>query len=671
MGMICGKGAAPQEGRRRVIIERVAPQIDGGRFPIKRTPGEKVVVEADIFGDGHDVLSAVLKFRGPGETVWDEAPMKALVNDRWQGEFTVTEIGTFSYTIEGWIDHFKTWQRDLEKKVAAGVEIVTELLLGAKMLEAAASKATKPDAQELRSLAANIRPDTPLAMSAKIALVLSSRVRELMERYCEREFATNYEGGLQVCVDAALARFGAWYELFPRSCSSIPGRHGTFADCERALPRIHKMGFDIVYLPPIHPIGEAYRKGANNRLTAGPEDPGSPWAIGSDLGGHKSIHPELGTIDDFRQFVRTAGQFNLKVALDIAFQCSPDHPYVREHKDWFRMRPDGSIQYAENPPKKYQDIYPLNFETADWKSLWEELRSVFEFWIEQGVFVFRVDNPHTKSFPFWEWCIGSLRSKHPEVIFLSEAFTRPKVMYYLAKLGFTQSYNYFPWRNTRRELEEYFTELTQSEVREYFRANLWPNTPDILTEYLQVGGRPAFAIRLILAATLGASYGIYGPAFELCEHTAREAGSEEYRDSEKYEIRQWNLAQAGNLAELITRVNRIRREHPALQFDHSLVFHETDNEQLLAYSKSTGDDFILVVVNLDPFHAHRGYVDLPVERWAGRRGETNQFHDLLTDARFLWSGRQAFVELDPKFAPAHVLHLKRYVRTERDFDYFI
>jgi starch synthase (maltosyl-transferring) len=655
---------AEGDGRQRVIIERVEPEIDAGRFPIKRTIGERVVVEADIFCDGHDVLSAVVKV---GDT---ELPMKLLVNDRWRGEFRINEIGLHSYGVQAWIDRFATWRRDVEKKAAAGLDIASEIVTGAQMLEQAAARAPKVEARELQEAANRLLTGTT---------AIEQRVSELMYRYAERSFPVRYERDLKVLVEPELARFGAWYEIFPRSV-------GTFRDCERVLPEIADMGFDILYLPPIHPIGKSFRKGPNNRLQAAPDDPGSPWAIGSQEGGHKSVHPELGTLEDFRHFVEEARKLNLHVALDIAFQCSPDHPYVREHKNWFKIRPDGSIQYAENPPKKYQDIYPINFESEDWQALWEELRSVFEFWIDQGVKVFRVDNPHTKSFRFWEWCIGSIKEKYPELIFLSEAFTRPKVMYYLAKLGFTQSYNYFPWRNHKRELVEYFTELTRTEVKEYFRANLWPNTPDILTEYLQFGGRPAFMTRLILAATLGASYGIYGPAFELCENKPREPGSEEYLDSEKYQVRDWDLSKARNMRDLIKRLNAARRAHPALQSDHSLQFLDTDNEHIIAYSKFAPahssesentrsrehqQDVVVTVVNLDSRHVQRGWVRLPVDVWGIGPTDNVQFHDLLTDARFLWSGRKVYVELDPQFVPAHVLVLRRYMRTERDFDYFL
>jgi starch synthase (maltosyl-transferring) len=433
------------------------------------------------------------------------------------------------------------------------------------------------------------------------------------------------------------------------------------------------MGFDVLYLPPIHPIGRSHRKGKNNAPSAGPHDPGSPWGIGAAEGGHKAIHPQLGTPEDFRRLVANAREHGIDIALDLAFQCSPDHPYVQDHPQWFRWRPDGTVQYAENPPKKYQDIYPLEFQTEHWQELWEELKSVVLFWIEQGVRIFRVDNPHTKPFHFWEWLIREVKRLHPEIIFLAEAFTRPKVMYYLAKAGFTQSYTYFAWRNTKAELTQYFTELTQTEVREFFRPNLWPNTPDILTEYLQLGGRPAFMARLVLAATLGASYGIYGPAFELGEHQPREPGSEEYLDSEKYEIKHWAIDRPDSLRDFIGRVNRIRRENPALHSHGGLRFHPVDNEQLICYSKQTEDasNIILVIVNLDPHHTQSGWVDLPADLQAERPAAPYQVHDLLSDGRYLWHGSRNFVELIPQVVPAHIFRIRHRVRTERDFEYYM
>jgi starch synthase (maltosyl-transferring) len=658
------------DGRCRAVIARMRPEIDAGRFPIKRVVGDTVEVEADIFGDGHDSLSAVLLHRQEGCESWSQSPLEAAGNDVWRGSFTVTDVGVYCYTAMAWVDHFKTWQLQLSKKVEACLNVSTELLAGEQMVKDAVHRQPEaPGATQLTVWAAILAGQPDVAMAARVDVALSPQLAELMALHCDRSHAAFHRTELKVQVDPFLAQFGAWYELFPRSL----GRdgHGTFRDVIRHLPRIAAMGFDILYLPPIHPIGHSFRKGKNNEPEGRPGEPGSPWAIGAAEGGHKSIHPELGTLADFRQLVEEARAKKIEVALDIAFQCSPDHPYVKEHPEWFRHRPDGSIQYAENPPKKYQDIYPFDFETEHWESLWSELRSIFEFWMEQGIQVFRVDNPHTKPFGFWEWCIGGLKKRHPGLILLSEAFTRPKVMQRLAKVGFTQSYNYFPWRNTKQELTEYFTELTQGEVREYLRPNLWPNTPDILTQYLQAGGRTAFIIRLILAATLGASYGIYGPAFELCVDQARD-DSEEYLDSEKYELKRWDLESPGHLTELIQRINRIRRAHPALQRNEGLRFHQVDCEHLLAFGKSSsdGDDQLLIVVNLDPHHVQRGWLELADGFDIPRKG-SYQMHDLLTEARYLWTGGRNFVELDPDFSPAHIFRLRQKVRTERDFDYYL
>jgi starch synthase (maltosyl-transferring) len=651
------------EGRLRAIIEGVKPEIDGGRFPIKRVTGEKVTVEADIFTDGHDALSALLRYRRE-KSRWNEVPMEFLVNDRWRASFTVPEMGKYSYTLTAWVDHYKSWRRDLAKKVQAVQQVSTDLLIGSALVEDAVPRAIAPDARTLREWAGTLQsgkvPD-----EEKIQLALSEELLELMDRYPDRRFATDYSKELEVVVDREKAGFSAWYEMFPRSCVSQKGHHATFKDCQSRLPYIAELGFDVLYFPPIHPIGRTNRKGKNNALKAGPGDPGTPWAIGSEEGGHKSIHPGLGTLEDFRELLAKAKEHNIEIALDIAFQCSPDHPYVKEHPDWFRHRPDGTIQYAENPPKKYEDIYPLNFETENWRELWEELKSVFLFWLEQGVRIFRVDNPHTKPFAFWEWAITGLRAQYPDVIFLSEAFTRPKVMYRLAKLGFTQSYTYFAWRNTRWEFTQYLTELTGTEVREFFRPSLWTNTPDILTEYLQVGGRPAFLVRLVLAATLGASYGIYGPAFELMENRPRQKGSEEYLNSEKYEIKHWDIYSPDSLRPFIARINRIRRENPALHRNDNLLFHHVDNDDLICYSKHTDDldNIILVVVNLHHTFTHSGWVELPLEELGLRAREPYQVHDLLNDARYVWNGPKNYVELNPHVSPAHIFRINRRFRT--------
>ena len=666
-----GKEMIGDEGRRRVVIERMTPEVDGGRYPIKRTIGEDVIVEADVFADGHDSLGVALLFRRSGELEWHETPMTFLTNDRWQASFQATEIGRYVYTVTGWIDHFQTWRQGFKKKIEAGQEVLVEILQGARLIDAASQRAPGAEGQSLKEWAQRLK-SSDTSEKRRIEQALDPNLAVLMAKYPDRRFATQYHRELEVVVDREKARFSAWYEMFPRSCSQR-GEHGTFKDCEARLPYIASMGFDVLYVPPIHPIGVTHRKGKNNSPAAGPDDPGSPWGIGSPDGGHEAIHPQLGTVKDFRRLMEKARSFGIEIALDLAFQCSPDHPYVTQHREWFKVRADGTVQYAENPPKKYQDIVPLEFETDQWELLWQELKRVVLYWIEQGVRIFRVDNPHTKPFGFWEWLIREIRVDYPDVIFLAEAFTRPKVMYRLAKLGFTQSYTYFAWRSSKADLIAYFTELTQSEVQEYFRPNLWPNTPDILTEELQQGGRPAFMARLVLASTLGASYGIYGPAFELCENRPREAGSEEYLNSEKYEIRRWNIEQRDSLKELIGLVNRIRRENPSLHSDRSLHFHATDNDQLMCYSKSTpdGSNVILVVVNLSPYHTHSGWVHLDLDVLYLDMHHPFQVQDLLTNASYRWDGSRNYVELNPHSSPAHIFLVRRWLRREHDVDYYM
>jgi len=658
-----------ESGRNRVVIEGVAPEIDAGAFPIKRVVGDTVVVEVDAFADGHDAISGVLLYRKEGDQQWSEAPLTPLVNDRWRGVFTVDEVGRYCYSVQAWVDRFKTWSRDLAKRVEAGQDVAVELLIGAQLVEAAAPRAPTAVASQLKAVAELLRAGGGVAVQQ----ALSSALAALMAAHAERLFATTYEKELGIIVDRKLARFGAWYELFPRSCADDASRHGTFKDVEKRLGYVASMGFDILYLPPIHPIGRSFRKGRNNIIEAGPNDVGSPWAIGAAEGGHKDILAALGTLADFRSLLVRAKDHGLELALDIAFQCAPDHPYVKEHPEWFRQRPDGTIQYAENPPKKYQDIYPFDFENENWQALWDELKSVFLYWCEQGVRIFRVDNPHTKPFAFWEWLIDEVKRAYPETIFLSEAFTRPKVMYRLAKLGYTQSYNYFPWRNTKEELIEYFTELTQTAVREYFGANLWPNTPDILPEMLQYGGRPAFISRFVLAATLGPSYGIYGPAYELCENAPIAPGKEEYLHSEKYEIKHWDINRPDSLRPLIAQVNQIRHENPALHSNHNLRFHRVENDQIIAFSKTTNDllNQVLVVVNLDPNYTQAGIIDLALDELEIDPYQPYQVHDLLTDARYLWHGPRNYVELHPDRIPAHIFVIRRRVRTEHDFDYYM
>ena len=660
------------DGRQRAIIEKVTPEIDGGRFAVKRTVGDSVVVEADVFTDGHDALSCLLQYRKAGTTAWQEVPMRFLVNDRWRGEFPALELGRYEYTVTAWVDAFKSWRHDLSRWVQAE-DIAIALRVGEKLVEKASQRAAGADAQWLIRRAQELV--SPQDLEYRRQLGLDEELARLMTVYADRSLALSYDQTLVVVVDDERARFSAWYEMFPRSCSPVPGRHGTFKDCEAWLPRIAAMGFDVLYFPPIHPIGRVNRKGRNNTLTPGPDDVGSPWAIGAAEGGHKSILPELGTLEDFRRLVQKAREHGIDIALDIALQCAPDHPYVKQHPDWFRWRPDGTVQYAENPPKKYQDIYPFNFETSDWRALWDEIKSIFAFWAAQGVRIFRVDNPHTKPFAMWEWLIGEIKKTTPNAIFLAEAFTRPKVMHRLAKLGYTQSYTYYAWRNAAWELSEYLTEVCQGPGREYFRPNFWPNTPDILTEALQFGGRPMFMSRLVMAATMTANYGIYGPAYELMEHVAVKHGSEEYLDSEKYQLRYRDFQELdgpNSLRDFITLVNRIRKRNPALQSDWSLQLHPIDNDQLLCYSKATANraNIILVVVNLDPNYTQAGWTKLDLEALGVDPHLPFQVHDLLSGAHYLWNGPRNYVELNPHRMPAHVFRIRSSLHTERDFDTF-
>jgi starch synthase (maltosyl-transferring) len=655
-------------GRRRVVIEAVKPEIDGGLSAIKRVVGERVEVEADIFSDGHDVVRASLLWRTAGESQWHEVPLTYVINDRWRGSFTVKELARHYYSIQAWVDHTGTWFEDIRKKQRAGQDIRVDLLAGARLLEEAAGRASGEDARTLGEHARFLRDHTDPERA--VATALSEEARALAEKYPDKRWASLYDKELPVEVDRRKALVSAWYEFFPRSCPDTG--HARFEDCEALLPEIARMGFDIIYLPPVHPIGKSKRKGKNNVPLAQSGDPGSPWAIGSEEGGHKDINPALGTLDDFRRFVEKTRQYGLEVAMDLAFQCSPDHPYVREHPEWFTWRPDGSVQHAENPPKKYEDIIPLNFESENWEALWEELRSVLLHWVGQGIRIFRVDNPHTKPFGFWRWLIEDVKKRYPETIFLSEAFTRPKVMYLLAKIGFTQSYTYFTWRNTRGEIVQYLTDLTRTEVREFLRPNFWTNTPDILPEILQYGGRSAFLMRLVLAATLSSSYGVYGPPFEL---TVSEAmpGKEEYLDSEKYMVKKWDWDAPGNIKDFIAQINRIRRDNPALQSTYNVSFHETDNEKLIFYMKVDEEmtNILLIVVNLDPYNAQSGRIRVPATELELRPENPYLVHDLISDEKYIWYGEWNFVRLDPRRSPAHIFRVLRRLRREADFDYFM
>ena len=650
----------PEEGRRRVQIEGISPEIDGGRFPIKRTVGEEVRIQVDMFSDGHDAVAGIILYRPEASQKWSEVPLFPLVNDRWHGAFVVSELGRYVYTITGWVDHFLTWRRGMAKKVAAEQDVAVDLLIGAQLVEQASQRATDEDSSQLQTWAATLRSMHKEDLTTLEQKVLSENLATLMTKYPDRTLASTYEKQLGIVVDREKARFSSWYEMFPRSCGE-PGKHGTFKDAQARLPYIAELGFDVLYLPPIHPIGTTFRKGKNNTTVPEPGDVGVCWGIGDPVGGHKAIHPQLGTMADFQEFVTASAERGIEIALDLAYQCSPDHPYVKEHPQWFLHRPDGTIQYAENPPKKYQDIYPIDFETSDWQNLWEELKSVVLFWVDKGVKIFRVDNPHTKAFPFWEWMIAQVKQIHPDVMFLAEAFTRPKVMYRLAKLGFTQSYTYFTWRTEKWELTEYFTELTQYPAHDIFRPNVWPNTPDILHEFLQHGGRPAFMIRFVLAATLAATYGIYGPAFEVCENRSLKPGSEEYLNSEKYQIREWDLDSPYTIKDLIARVNKIRHDHVALQSNKSLKFHQTNNDQIICYSKQTEDfkDVILIVVNLDPYNFQSGWINLSLASMGIDSYQHFEVHDLLTDTHYTWYGEHNYVELNSHILPAHVFWVKQ------------
>jgi starch synthase (maltosyl-transferring) len=649
----------PTDGRYRVIIESVSPEVDGGRYSAKAAAGDTVNAEADIYADGHDELSAYLRYRHRDNTAWQETPMRFLVNDRWTGSFAAAETGEYVYTITAWVDRFKTWRRDLKKRFLAGEkDLPVHFLTGTNMISEVRQRAFRTDKPALKKCL-DVLNDVAVSDAAKVNLALSSEIGALMEKYADRKLATTYPKELILRVEREKAACSAWYEMFSHSASATPDEHGTFRGVEARLPYIAAMGFDVLYLPPIHPVGITNRKGKNNSVIATANDPGTPWAIGSAAGGHKAVDPRLGTLEDFRYLLIRAAEYNIEIALDIAFQCSPDHPYVKEHPEWFLHRPDGSIQYAENPPKKYQDIYPLNFETENWRELWEELKSIVVFWAEQGVRIFRVDNPHTKPFKFWEWLIAEVKKDYPDAIFLSEAFTKPKVMYHLAKIGFTQSYTYFTWRNSKKDLTEYLIELTQSPAKDFFRPNFWPNTPDILHEYMQKGGRPAFMARLVLAATLSSNYGIYGPAFELCENTPRAPGSEEYLNSEKYEIKHWDIERPDSLKDFISRVNRARHENAALRHNRNLWFNATNNDQVICYSKHTDglSNIILTVVNLDPHAIQSATVNVPLAALGYDVEKPYQVQDLLTDKTYAWRGEWNFVELNPAVCPAHIFRL--------------
>ncbi|HEX5503686.1 MAG TPA: alpha-1,4-glucan--maltose-1-phosphate maltosyltransferase [Thermomicrobiales bacterium] len=646
------------EQAERLAILEVRPQLDCGRYAVKRIVGEPLRVAADIVKEGHDALAAEVRYRVPGTRQWRAVPMTyAYAPDKWSAEVPLARIGALEYTVAAWTDPFASWADELRRKVEAGRDVASELLEGAALVRQAAARAPEGVAATLAAYAARLAGDGP--QEGRVAVALHPELAALLAAHQARDDLTVYDRWLRVQVERERARFGAWYEFFPRSQGTEPGRHATFAEAARRLPAIRALGFDVVYLPPIHPIGLTNRKGRNNALVAAPGDPGSPWAIGNAAGGHDAVNPELGTPADFDRFLQTARDCDLEVALDFAIQCSPDHPYIIEHPDWFRRRPDGTIKYAENPPKRYEDIVAIDLWCADYPALWAELKRVVLHWVERGVRVFRVDNPHTKPVAFWEWLIAEVRRDYPDVIFLAEAFTRPKKLHLLAKIGFSQSYSYFTWRNTPAELAEYLTELTQTAQAEFLRPNFFANTPDILTEYLQHGGRPAFKVRLALAATLAPTYGIYS-GFELIEQTPVRPGSEEYLDSEKYEIRVRDWDAPGNINAYIARINQIRRANRALQRYTNLTFHRADNPNILAYSKVSedGGNRVLVVANLDPQRWHEA--TLRLDGAALRLHDDSRYtvHDLLTEAYYQWYGTANYVRLDPHEEPVHIFRIE-------------
>ena len=641
-----------------LVLENVTPLLDSGRHPVKRSLGDVVRVSADIIKDGHDLISGQVTYRGPGDVADRHvALMYDEEQDCWHAEFTVDRLGIWRFSVEAWPDPYRSWVSDLRKRISAGQDITSELLEGALLL-ARAAKSRQSEVSHRLLDASKKLADASSGIAPRLEVAYRESLLVDLFGPLVPEERVQFESTSEVLVERELARFAAWYELFPRSQAKDPGRHGRFSDVEERFPELAALGFDVIYLPPVHPIGVSQRKGRNNARTAMPGDLGSPWAIGSSDGGHDAVHPELGTLADFDQMVRTATDFGLEIALDFALQCSPDHPWTKEHPEWFFVRPDGTIRYAENPPKKYEDIYPINFWCEDREALWNACRDLLLFWLGHGIKIFRVDNPHTKPLAFWEWVIAEVRQRHPDVIFLSESFTRPKRMKALAKLGFSQSYTYFTWKNSAWDLREYLTELTRTEMSEYFRPNFFANTPDILHEYLQVGGRPAFRIRLLLAATLAPTYGIYS-GFELCENRAVHPNSEEYLNSEKYELRQRNWNLFGNIKHDLSKLNRIRRENPALQRLDNLTFIQAEYEQILAYVKSTADNHLIFVVNLDPARMHECMIHVPLEQLGLGEEEMFEVEDLLTGIRHTWRGRRNYVRLDPSERVGHVMRLLR------------
>jgi len=657
-------------GQNRVVIEQVTPQVNCGQFPIKRTPGEIVCILADIFADGHDKLYAELCWKEKGKRNWNRERMQSGDNDRWTATFVPKVPGTYVYTVVAGIDHISTWHSDLLKKIEASQEISDHLQAGEKLLKDILPLAAKNDREKIEKFLKQIGKEKGIEQLKAPSTIkfLSS----LLPKYHEERYLTRYHKELEVEVSRSKARFSSWYECFPRSVYCRKGGHGTFKDCRKLLPEISRMGFDVLYFPPIHPIGKTHRKGKNNQTKSKKNDPGSPWAIGSKEGGHDAVHPELGTLSDYKSLLKEAEKFDIEIAFDLAFQCSPDHPYIKEHPEWFLWQPDGTVRFAENPPKKYEDIVPLHFECDEWESLWNELKRVVLFWCDIGVRIFRVDNPHTKPFAFWKWLISEVKSLYPDTIFLSEAFTRPKVMQHLAKIGFDQSYTYFTWRNTKQELEDYFHDLANGLSSEYLRPNFWPNTPDILPQSLQYQKRSSFIARLVLAATASSNYGIYGPCFERMENVPLKEESEEYLNSEKYEIRKWEGA-GETLVEMISLINGIRKENTSLHHTRNLEIISNDNPFLISYAKSScqDDSLLIIVVNLDPGHTQSGWLSVPLEKLGLPPDSPYLVQDLLSGDKYVWQGQTAFVELNPFIMPAHIFKVRKQLIKEQQFDYFM
>ncbi len=644
------------QGQQRVIIENISPQLDSGRYAIKAFEGDTIKVEADIFLDGHDQLAAKLLYKFSTDEDWIETTMNFVNNDHYEASFQVSKNGFYTYTIQAWVDNAATWHHEIDMKIKDGQHVNIELLVGANIIEKMMKIASKEDKAELKAIA-NLFKDSNTYNEA-IAFIYNHKLHEWIEKYPDRQHATIHRH-LKVWVDREKAAFSAWYSMFPRSASVKKGQHGTFKDVEEnVLPRLKSLGFDVLYIPPIHPIGKQFRKGKNNSTTCQEGEPGVPYGIGSELGGHTAILPELGTLDDLKHLIGACKEMGIELAMDLAIQCSPDHPWAKEHPEWFKIRPDGTIQYAENPPKKYQDIYPINFETENWKELWEELKSIIMTWADWGVRILRIDNPHTKPFAFWEWVIAEVQAVHPDMIFLAEAFTKPKVMAELAKLGYTQSYTYYTWRNSKAELIGYMNELTQTEQKQYMRPNFWTNTHDILPWALQTGLEPLFIIRYFMAATLSSNYGIFGPVFEYMISEAN-PNKEEYKNSEKYEIKHWNWEMENKLTYIIRQTNHARIENSALQRTNNITFCDIQNDQILAYLKThSNGNRILCIVNLDGHNRQGGTVRIPLHLIQKYPDQEYIVHDLITGAKYVWRGEYNYIDLDPHVMPMHLFRIE-------------